>query len=62
MTKPKETYSTSKAWRQLETIETRHFRKMAEFFRKENKKLKEEIAEFKKAGKKDNYIETVLKK
>jgi len=59
--KPKETYSTEKAWQGLETdVEKRYWRRMARYFKRENEKLKEEIKQLKK--KDDSYIETILKK
>ena len=62
MTESKETYNTKKAWEGAGDPETEHWRKMAEYFRKENKELKKELAELKNTAKKDNYIETILKK
>jgi|TARA_Y100000034_G_C6650479_1_gene284641 hypothetical protein len=56
-------YSTEKAWEGLETdSEKLHFQKMARYFRRDNRKLREEIKRLKNAAKKDNYIETILKK
>jgi len=59
--KNKEPYSTREAWEGAEPPELKHWRRMAEHFRKENKELKKEIANLKEEDK-DSYIESVLKK
>tara|TARA_Y100000296_G_scaffold2576_1_gene3629 strand:+ start:1089 stop:1280 length:192 start_codon:yes stop_codon:yes gene_type:complete len=54
-----EPYRTEKAWEGLEAPELKYWRRMAEYFRKENKELKKEIANLKEE---DNYIESVVLK
>ena len=57
--KNKEPYSTREAWEGAEPPELKHWRNMAEHFRKENKELKKEIAKLKEE---DSYIESVVLK
>ena len=57
--KNKEPYSTREAWEGAEPPELKHWRRMAEHFRKENKELKKEIANLKEE---DSYIESVVLK
>jgi len=59
--KNKEPYSTREAWEGAEPPELKHWRRMAEHFRKENKELKKEIANLKEEDK-DSYIESVVLK
>jgi len=59
--KNKEPYSTREAWEGAEPPELKHWRRMAEHFRKENKELKEEIKALKKnRDDYESYIERVL--
>ena len=59
MMSKQEPYRTEKAWEGLEAPELKYWRRMAEYFRKENKELKKEIAKLKEE---DNYIESVVLK
>ena len=59
MMSKQEPYRTEKAWEGLEAPELKYWRNMAEYFRKENKELKKEIAKLKE---KDSYIESVVLK
>tara|TARA_R100000049_G_C1873713_1_gene32570 strand:- start:65 stop:259 length:195 start_codon:yes stop_codon:yes gene_type:complete len=59
MMSKQEPYRTEKAWEGLEAPELKYWRRMAEYFRKENKELKKEIANLKEE---DSYIESVVLK
>ena len=59
MMSKQEPYRTEKAWEGLEAPELKYWRRMAEYFRKENKELKKEIAKLKEE---DSYIESVVLK